>query len=93
MEINQKKTVQVQVQAKTLKMCLRVRDRFCASIRDQDGVELGGREDSYVPGFMPGQHYGDYVILDIDLDSGQITNWKTPSAKDIEAFIRGEGEE
>lgn len=91
MEINQKKTVQVQ--AKTLKMHLKVGDRFCASIHDQDGVELGGQEDGYVPGFMPGQHYGDYVILDIDLDSGHITNWKTPSAKDIEAFISGEEEE
>jgi hypothetical protein len=90
-EINQKKTVQVQ--AKTLKVHLKVSDRFSASIHDQDGVELGGQEDGYVPGFMPGQHYGDYVILDIDLDSGQITNWKTPSAKDIEAFIGDEDEE
>ena len=23
-----------------------------------------------MPDFMPGQHYGDYVILDVDIDTG-----------------------
>ena len=33
------------------------------------------REDNYVPSFMPGDHYGDYLILDIAAD-GVIRNWK-----------------
>lgn len=78
---------EVQVQAKTLKIHLKVCDQFTASLCDQDGNEIHEQEDGYVPGFMPGQHYGDYVILDIDLDTGQILNWKAPDAEDIEAWI------
>jgi hypothetical protein len=29
----------------------------------------------YVPSFMPGQHWGDYVELDIDPYTGKILNW------------------
>lgn len=25
---------------------------------------------------MPGEHYGDYVMLDIDLATGRITGWE-----------------
>jgi hypothetical protein len=85
MEINQVKTVPVQ--AKTLRMCLKVSDEFTADILDENGHTLGGQEGGYVPSFMPGQHYGDYVMLDIDLDTGMITNWKKPSAEDIEKFM------
>jgi len=85
MKINQLK--KVQVEAKTLHVHLKVTDRFCCSITDQDNQELVSKSDIYVPGFMPGEHYGDYVILDIDLDTGQIKNWKTPSSEQIEEFI------
>lgn len=87
MEINRKVTVPVQ--AKTLSIHCKVCDCFTAHVLDQDGKELGGQSDGCVPGFMPGTHYGDYLILDIDLDSGQVTNWKAPSAEAIEAFIGG----
>lgn len=85
MKINQMK--QVQVEAKTLHVHLKVRDEFGGKITDQDGNTLVDKEDGYVPGFMPGEHYGDYVILDIDLDSGKIINWKTPTASELEEFI------
>lgn len=85
MEINQVKTVPVQ--AKTLRMCLKVRDMFTAEILDENNRALGGQDDGYVPSFMPGDHYGDYVMLDIDLDTGMVTNWKKPSSEDIEKFI------
>lgn len=91
MEITATKTVQVQ--AKTLAIHLKVRDEFCATILDENGAELGGQEDGYVPKFMPGDHYGDYVILNIDLDTGQVTNWKTPPVDQIERFIRGADED
>ena len=90
MEISQ--TKKVPVNAKELRIHLKVSDRFTAHIHDQDGAELGGQDDGYVPDFMPGQHYGDYVILNIDLDTGQVLNWKAPSAEQVEEFIRGEDE-
>jgi hypothetical protein len=31
--------------------------------------------NGYVPSFMPGQHWGDYVELDIDPYTGKILNW------------------
>lgn len=36
-------------------------------------------EDEYVPGFFPGQHYGDYIIFEIA--DGQVKNWKPSVSK------------
>lgn len=88
MEISQTKSVHVQ--AKTLRLHLKVSDMFTATIHDENGAELGGQDDGYVPSFMPGQHYGDYVYLHIDLDTGQVVNWKVPTAEQIESFIKPE---
>lgn len=84
-EITATKTVQVQ--AKTLKIHLKVSDQFTARLVDQDGETIFDQEDGYVPGFMPGEHYGDYVILDIDLDDGRITNWKKVKPEAIEEWV------
>ncbi|MGF0237226.1 hypothetical protein ACQR3P_30300 [Rhodococcus sp. IEGM1300] len=46
-----------------------------------------GSYEGYVPDFFPGQHYGDYLILSIDLETGQIKNWQKPSADDIEKML------
>lgn len=78
----------VEVQAKTLRIHCKVVDNFQACILDQDGVEIGGQEDGYVPDFMPEEH-GDYLILNIDLETGQVTNWTKPTAEQIAAFIKG----
>ena len=86
MEINQQKTVKVN--AKTLRIHCKVSDRFTYSIDDAQGEEIHRQEDGYVPDFMPGKHYGDYVILDIDLDTGMVTNWMKPTAAQIEAAIK-----
>lgn len=85
MEINRQKTVKVN--AKTLRICCKVSDRFTYAIDDAQGDEIYSQYDGYVPDFMPGDHYGDYVILDIDLDTGVVTNWKKPTAAQIEAAI------
>lgn len=85
MKIGIQKTVDVE--AKTLRICLKVRDEFSATVHDQDGIELGGQSDGYVPDFMP---HGDYVMLDVDLESGRITNWQPPTAEQIQAFIAGD---
>ena len=90
MEIN--KLEQVKINAKTLKIHLKVCNRFTASLESATGSEIYAQDDGYVPSFMPEQHYGDYVILDIDIDSGQITNWKTPSPEQIEEWIKADEE-
>ena len=82
----------VKVNAKTLKIHLKVSDRFTASLVSETGTELHAQDDGYVPDFMPDDHYGDYVILDIDIDTGVITNWKTPSAQEIQEWIKDDDE-
>ena len=87
-----KMTKQVPVNAKTLHIHLKVRDEFTCSISDQDGATLKEYE-GYVPSFMPGEHYGDYVILDIDMDTGTVMNWIVPHPEDMQPFINGEDDE
>lgn len=84
-------TKRVEVEAKTLKIHVKVCDQFDARLVDQDGDTLMDYE-GYVPGFMPGEHYGDYLILDIDIDSGQITNWRKPTVEEIEEFVNKDEE-
>lgn len=84
-EIEMEKTVKVQ--AKTLSIYCKVCDNFTASLLDQDGETIHDQEDGYVPGFMPGEHYGDYLILEIDLDSGKVMNWKPPTTEAIRKWI------
>jgi len=79
-------TKKVQARAATLKIHLKCTDDFTARVTDQDGDELFGQQDGYVPGFMPGQHHGDYLILDIDIDTGQITNWVAPTAAQLQEW-------
>jgi hypothetical protein len=81
MEINMVKPVKVN--AKTLGIYLKVRDEFACVIKDQDGETIREYE-GYVPWFMPGEHYGDYLILEIDIETGNITNWRTPKQKDMD---------
>lgn len=55
-------------------------DMFSASLNN------GKSYDGYVPSFFPGEHYGDYVELEIELATGKILNWKVPTAKDLAIF-------
>lgn len=59
-------------------------DMFHATLR-KDGKQIG-EYDGYVPDFMPGQHYGDYVQLEIDTDTGLIVNWKKPTKEQLAIF-------
>lgn len=77
----------VNVEAKKLMIHTKVCDCFSASLMDQNNDLIYHQENGYVPGFMPGGPYGDYIILHIDIDTGQITNWKTPTAEQIEEWI------
>jgi len=64
----------------TIKISAKCSDLFWAELSD------GRQYDGYVPDFFPDDHYGDYVMLEIDLKSGQILNWKKPSLKDLKEF-------
>jgi hypothetical protein len=71
------------MKAKSISVLLKVVDNFEGLVKDDKGHEILDYQ-GYVPDFFPGEHYGDYVELDIDLATGQITNWKKPKQKDIE---------
>lgn len=83
-------TKPMKVIAKTLRIHCKVCDGFTASLADDRGKDIYCQQDGYVPSFMPGEHYGDYVILDIDLQTGMVTNWKQPSAEALAAWIATE---
>lgn len=63
-------------------------DLFSMTIEREDGDEmLKEPYDGYVPAFMPGQHYGDYVELQIDVETGKILNWRKNADKLVREFI------
>lgn len=68
---------------RTIQICAKCSDMFSASFNDGENVK---NYEGYVPDFFPDQHWGDYVILKIDIDTGKILNWKKPTEKDLEIF-------
>ena len=88
MKIGIQKTVEVE--AKELRIYTKVSDGFTASLHDQDGECIYDQDLGYVPSLMPGDHYGDYIILNIDIETGIITNWVKPTVVQIEKFIKGD---
>ena len=75
------------VKGMTLSINAKCSDLFSASLVDGDG-KLVGEYDGYVPDFMPGEHYGDYVELDIDLATGRILNWRVPSKAQLDKVFK-----
>ena len=61
----------------TVKISAKCSDLFNATLV-HDGNVIG-QYDGYVPNWMPGDHYGDYVELEIDIATGQILNWEHPT--------------
>jgi hypothetical protein len=66
-----------------LQICAKCSDLFSATLTDDGGMQH--EYHGYVPDFMPGEHWGDYVTLEIDTDTGTITNWSKPTKKDLKA--------
>ena len=58
-----------------IKIMAKCSDCFHMEAYDDKGTPLVDY-DGYVPEFMPGQHYGDNIILEIDAATGQILNWR-----------------
>mgnify|MGYP001598131419 CR=1 FL=1 len=72
---------------KVLMINCKVSDGFRALLLDEAGNTMADYI-GYVPDFMPGEHYGDYVELEIDIETGKILNWKRPSSQDLSKFIQ-----
>jgi len=71
---------------KVLHISAKCSDLCCAELKDENG-HVVATHDGYVPDFMPEDHFGDYVELDIDLETGKLLNWKKPSAAEVEKEI------
>lgn len=82
-EMSKKESVNVKRIFLNLKVC----DEFSFDLLDENGNIVYERGEGYVPDFFPGRHFGDYVYLDIDLETGKILNWKSPSKLDLETLI------
>lgn len=67
-----------------ISVCAKCCDGFTANLLVND--EPQGYYEGYVPKFFPGEHYGDYIELKIDIDTGQILNWRKPTKKDLDIF-------
>ena len=67
---------------KTISISAKCSDLCFVSAMDEKGEVIAER-DGYVPHFMPDEHWGDYVILNIDRETGQILNWKVPSSEKV----------
>lgn len=66
---------------KTIKISAKCSDMFNAQY---DGKSYSG----YVPDWMPGEHYGDYVNLEIDLETGKILDWKKPTKTQLDETFK-----
>jgi hypothetical protein len=69
--------------SKIVSISAKCSDLFNACLSGDDRNQIGQDYDGYVPKWFPGDHYGDYIILDIDIETGRITNWKTPTEQQL----------
>ena len=79
------------VNIKTVCISAKCSDLCLTELKDAKGSVVL-EHDGYVPNFFPEEHYGDYVQLDIDMDTGKITNWK-PTQKEVNETVKEWGEE
>ena len=81
-----------EVEVSKIKLCIKVCDGFNCDILNSSDEKVGEYE-GYVPMFFPGQHWGDYLMLDIDLESGKILNWSKPTEEDISNMLAPDDEQ
>ena len=77
-------SVKLPVCSKTLSVCLHVKDRFTAELKDDQGIVLKNYAGS-APDIAPNFHV-DYIEIDIDIDTGALNNWRIPTPKGIETI-------
>lgn len=85
MSIKMTTMVEKSVGVKTVRIHAKVRDGGSYTYSGSDGEVIKDLESEYVPDYFPTQHYGDYWDLEIDLATGQILNWKAPTAEQLES--------
>jgi hypothetical protein len=71
---------------KVLKVCGKTVDACSIIFQNEEGVDVGSRND-YVPNYFPEEHWGDYLDLHIDVETGMILNWKKPTQKELKDSI------
>ena len=70
-----------------IKISAKCSDLFSASLFNENGRQIGKEYQGYVPKFFPGEHYGDYIMLEIDTETGKILNWATSDIEVRKIFI------
>lgn len=74
---------------KYIEISAKCSDLCWAQLQDANGGELATR-DGYVPDFFPDEHWGDYVMLKIELKTGKIVNWTKPTTEQLAAAFKEE---
>lgn len=64
-----------------LKISAKCSDLCWTEFTDNNGKVTNS--DGYVPQDIGIDEYGDYVVLEIDMETGQILNWKPVSDKRV----------
>lgn len=71
-------------QGTTAEIHYKVCDDGTYFLKEEDETIRLIKED-YVPNIMPGEHFGDYIILNVD-ETGKITNWVPVTQEMINQF-------
>jgi hypothetical protein len=79
--------------AHTIEISGKTADLFTMELRDSEGRILGEYGPNYVPDFFPGEHFGDYIKLNIELATGKILNWKPPTQDQLDECFSEEEED
>lgn len=90
MSIELKAMVEQKIKVSTVSVHVKVCDRGNYEFKSPTGTTLKSINEDYVPDFFPDDHYGDYLILDIDLSTGQITNWNKPTESQLKEIFKKE---
>jgi hypothetical protein len=75
--------------AKIISINAKCSDLFSASLTENN--KTIGTMDGYVPAWFPNPraaHYGDYVELKIDIETGKILNWNKPTEKQLKETFK-----
>ncbi len=70
---------------KTMIINAKISGSMRAAFKDEDG-EVMKNYDGPVPELMPGKHWGDYINLEIDIETGRILNWEA-TRQDVADFL------
>jgi len=72
---------------KILKIFAQCNDCFAMELQTEGVAPPTLNYSGYVPKWFPNpdtRHFGDSVALRIDLETGQILNWKKPTDEDLQ---------